>query len=110
MLKIKPNQQFITLTGSATDFASLARAIKKSRVGNVKEFEVQDGLIKLIFNNNSTEVNYSDGVMLLVYSESTKNRLHGLISMPADTPCGSAFTISFENQANIFMTLELIVE
>lgn len=93
MLKVSPNNQAVTISGSASEIASLARIIKKSKFGEIKEIETVGVPIKLVCKGKQVEVFRAQGKVVVSYSESTKNELYSLISMPSDTTIGSVFNI-----------------
>jgi len=114
MLKVSSNNQTISITGSALDFASLARSIKKSKFGSTKIIESEASSIELNCSGKGVELLSFDDKVVFKYSESTKNELYTLISMPSDTAIGAVFTIRTAEHSALFdgnsMGLELIVE
>ncbi|WMS89014.1 hypothetical protein [Pleionea litopenaei] len=114
MLKVSSNKLATNISGSASEIAALARDIKKSKHGTVKEIGTDQGTIELICNGMKVEISCTHDKVAIQYSEASKNELYSLVSMPSDTTVSSVFSIRPIDHEQLFglgsMGLELIVE
>lgn len=102
VLRIKENS--IELGGSASEFSSLARVIKKSKVNHQFSVDVTGHLktIQLICTKTVTSIDI-DHCIKISFTEETKNYLHGFISVPFDASLGSQFTLNPIDHEGIFI-------
>lgn len=84
----------IVLSGSAPEFSSLARSIKKLKANKETSIKTDDNqLIVLTCTKSTTKISAYKNIRIEV-TEMTKNQLFNLISMPAKTTKGSQFTLT----------------
>lgn len=102
MRNIDCSNEFVSLSGAAAEFSSLARVIRKSKAGKEAEFMIDGNRIKISCRGSMAHIFRRGDEVVISYSESCKSGLSNLISMPFECTSGSVFQFGPAQNPDIF--------